>query len=198
MSQPDHLAAPDILLQLPLHQGHGARRLAGLGAPQQHVAGVTAPLKQRCCNTEHTEIQPQPSVPGLAPRPSTTHRAREGPASSCSSSLGAGRRALTSEGDYLVCAVAELQQDIGVGRMEKVQLLQRSSVSLKPQDTVRTHSHVNPETAPAQAQLLLTPHRTHPGRHLPVSAQLILTDSVRTSAGIFFSLLSFPPQASCK
>lgn len=50
----------------------------------------------------------------------------------------------------MVCAVAELQQDIRVGRMEKVQLLEGSSVSLQPTGHYQdTDSHVIPETTPA-------------------------------------------------
>lgn len=45
----------------------------------------------------------------------------------------------------------------------------------------RQHQH--------QAQLLLTLDRIHPVRHLAVSAQFILTDTIRTSAGILLTAL---------
>lgn len=71
LAQPDHLALRDILLQLALHQRYQPRLLAGLRPHQQHIAGVTAPLKQRSCNTEQRE-QPglrSPFRPSTSPPP---------------------------------------------------------------------------------------------------------------------------------
>lgn len=100
-----------------------------------------------------------------------------------------GRRGLTSERNDLVCAVAELQQDMSVGRMEKVQLLERSCVSLQPTGhTVRAQTHVlSQRQHQHQAQLLLTLDRAHSATHVSMSAQLILTDDIRTSAGILLT-----------
>lgn len=73
--------------------------------------------------------------------------------------------------------------------MEKVQLLERSCVSLQPTGhTVRAQTHVlSQRQHQHQAQLLLTLDRAHSATHLSMSAQLILTDDIRTSAGILLT-----------
>ena len=155
LAQPDHPALGDILLQLTLHQRHQPWLLAGLRPPQQHIAGMTASLEQRGCNAEQRE---KPSLRSLCsdwpPDPTPhTHGVQEVPAAQCPPApprWRAGRRRLTTERNYLVCAIAELQQDISVGRMEKIQLLERSSGSLQPTGHYQdTDPHVIPETTPA-------------------------------------------------
>lgn len=55
---------------------------------------------------------------------------------------------------------------------------------------IRTQTHtLSQRKHQDQAQLLLTLDRIHPARHLSVSAQLILTDAIRTSAGVLLTAL---------
>lgn len=61
---------------------------------------------------------------------------------------------------------------------------------LQPMGQIRTQTHtLSQRQDQYQPQLLLTLNRIHPARHLSVSAQLILTDAIRASAGILLTAL---------
>lgn len=116
---------------------------------------MTAPLEQRGCNAEQREKSGLRSLcsdrpPDPTPRTYGVQEVPEGQCPPAPPRWRAGRRGLTIECNYLVCAIAELQQDIRVGRMEKIQLLERSSGALQPTAHYQdTDPHVIPETPPA-------------------------------------------------